>query len=772
MTNSGMSDNPVADGSLDRGISEPGRHEVETAAPETSATGIEAITTTMQRTLSDLGPRRAVRTLLRVNQPAGFDCPGCAWPEPAPGERKTAEFCENGAKAIAEEAMTERLDRRFFVDHHIDDLRARSDHWLGRAGRLTEPVIKRPGASHFEPIGWDAALSTIAQSLTELDHPDQAIFYTSGRTSNEAAWLYQLLARSYGTNNLPDCSNMCHEPTSRALDDTIGIGKGTVRLADFERADAIIIVGQNPGTNHPRMLSTLEAAKQQGARIVAVNPLPEAGLLGFRNPQTVRGLVLGGTELADWHLPIKLGADQALFQLWSSMLVRRDAELGGVVDRSFIERYTTGYQELVDHLAGADEAALLAATGLDAELVNDVFQTLASAERVIICWAMGVTQHVNGVQTIAEIVNFALLGGHIGRPGAGLCPVRGHSNVQGNRTVGIWEQIQPAAIDALERRYGLDLPREDGYDTVNAIRALRDGKARAFIGLGGNFVRATPDSAVVEAAFAQTPLVVNVSTKLNRSHLVTDHTSIILPALGRTERDLRSGIPQFVTVEDSMSMVHASTGVLDPPGPEVRSEVAIVCELATRLLGDDHRVPWGDLADDYDLIREAMAETIHGFADYNRRVRVPGGFELPHPPRDDRRFPTSDGMAHFSITTPAPATQGLLLQTLRSHDQYNTTVYGHDDRYRGISGDRHVIMLSAQDIAERGLVDGDRVDIVTDLPGPERRVRDYLVVEYPTPRGAAAAYYPETNPLIPLDHHDPNVRTPASKSVPIRLERR
>ncbi len=516
----------------------------------------------------------------------------------------------------------------------------------------------------------------------------------------------------------------------------------------------------------------LEKAKQNGANIIAVNPLPEAGLLRFKNPQTARGLLRGGTQLADHHLPIKLGGDQALFQLWSLLLLERDEVEGGVIDHAFIEQYTSGYDAFVANVRDADAERLLATTGLDRGLVERSLDVLAGSGRVIYCWAMGVTQHVNGVSTIDEIVNLALLGGHVGRPGAGLCPVRGHSNVQGNRTVGIWEQIQPDSIEALERRYGLELPRDAGHDTVKSIRALRDRTARVFFGLGGNFVRATPDTAVVEAAFATTSLVVNVSTKLNRSHLVTDQTSIILPTLGRTDRDERDGIAQFVTVEDSMSMVHRSQGSLTTPGPNVRSEVAILCELALTLLGPEHAVPWSDFSLDYDLIRDAMADTIHGFADYNRRVREPGGFELPHPPRDDRRFPTSDARAHFSVTRPAGPTTSLMLQTMRSHDQYNTTIYGHDDRYRGIKGDRHVILLSAADLAEQGLSDGDRVDIVTNLPGPERRVDDYLVVAYPTPRGAAAAYYPETNPLIPLDHHDPLVGTPASKSIPICLIRR
>jgi len=749
---------------------EPGRHDVEVTEPLTVATGTKAIAATMARSIGIAGSTATARSFLKINQPAGFDCPGCAWPEPHPDERKTFEFCENGMKAVAEEATDRRADRDFFAAHDLADLQSRSGYWLGRAGRLTEPMIKRPGGDRFEPISWADALAQIATTLRGLASPDEAVFYTSGRTSNEAAWLYQLMVRCFGTNNLPDCSNMCHEPTSRALDRTIGIGKGSVRLADFAVADTIVLVGQNPGTNHPRMLSALEEAKRNGARIIAVNPLPEAGLLRFKNPQRPRGIVGNGTELADIHLPISLGADQALFQLWSAWMIERDEAGNPCIDRAFIDAYTAGFDDVRRRLTEVDTEALLDATGLERRVVEDAFEMLATSDRTIVCWAMGVTQHTNAVPTIDEIVNFALLGGHIGRPGAGLCPVRGHSNVQGDRTMGVWEQIQPDAIDAIERLYDVDLPREDGFDTVASIAALADGRAKVFFGLGGNFARATPDTDLVDRAFAGTQLVVNVSTKLNRSHLLTNGTSIILPAMGRTDRDNRDGHDRFVTVEDSMSMVHGSTGMLEPPSDQVRSEIDILCGLATALLGDDHTVPWPAFGADYDTIRDAIADTVHGFADFNRRVRVPGGFELPHPPRDDRRFDTDDGKAHFTATTFEAPTADLLLQTMRSHDQYNTTIYGHDDRYRGVSGDRHVIFMNEGDIAERGLVDGDRVDIVTDMAGPERRVRDFRIVEYSTPKGSAAAYFPETNPLVPLDHHDPRVGTPASKAIPIRIE--
>ena len=746
--------------------------EVEISEPKTVATGIPAVVSSITRTVRRMGPLDPVRTLLRLNQPDGFDCPGCAWPEPPPGDRSRAEFCESGAKAVAEEATHARADRSFFAGHSVDDLRARSDHWLGEAGRLTEPMLKAPGGTHFEPIGWSGALDLIVEHLHRLSSPDEAIFYTSGRTSNEAAFLYQLLARCFGTNNLPDCSNMCHEPTSVALKDSLGIGKGSVRLSDLYEADVIIVAGQNPGTNHPRMLTALERAKRNGARIIAVNPLPEAGLLRFRNPQTVRGLAGPGTRLADLHLPIRLGTDQALFQLWNHWRVRDAEDARTPLDDAFIADHTAGFPTYRAHALSVDPHALLAATGLDPGLVTEAYEMVRDAGRVIVCWAMGITQHRNATETIAEIVNLALLGGHIGRTGAGLCPVRGHSNVQGDRTMGIWEKAVPQFLDALEAEFGVTLPREDGHDTVSSVRAIDEGRASVFIGLGGNFLRAVPDTDRTERAFRRVALMANISTKLNRSHLVPEGASLILPTLGRTDRDG----DHLVTVEDSMGMVHASRGTLDPPSPATRSEVAIVAGLGERLLGREHPVPWARLACDYAAVRDHIERTIDGFERFNERVREPGGFELPHPPRDRRAFPTSDGRAHFVVTAYAPQDLGtghhLVLQTLRSHDQYNTTIYGHDDRYRGIKGDRHVLMVNPADIERLGFRDGDVIDIVTALDGPERRAAGYRLVAYPTPVGSAAAYYPETNVLIPLDHHGPDARTPASKFVPIRIEAR
>jgi molybdopterin-dependent oxidoreductase alpha subunit len=742
--------------------------------PRRWATGIPAIASTFNRTLRTMGPRRTLAALNVINQPAGFDCPGCAWPEPPPGDRHRIEFCESGAKAVAEEATTGRIDEAFFTRHSLADLRQRSDFWLGKAGRLTAPMIKRPGGTHYEPISWAAALAEIASRFRVLDSPDQAIFYTSGRTGNEAAFLYQLMARSYGTNNLPDCSNMCHEPTSFALGRSIGIGKGSVQMADFALADVILVVGQNPGSNHPRMLTTLEQAKQAGARIIAINPLPEAGLIRYKNPQTIRGLAGHGTELTDCHLPIRLGGDHALFQLWNRRLLSEAATTPVLVDGSFIAEHTAGFDALERHLAGVDVTELLNATGLTAAAVDEAFTIVAGAKRLIICWAMGITQHLDAVATIDEMTNLALLGGHIGRPGAGLCPIRGHSNVQGDRTMGIFERPDGDLLDALDAEFGITSPRHPGLDTLDAVRALSCGDAHIMIGLGGNFVRATPDTDLTERALTGARLTVQISTKLNRSHVVCGETAIILPTLGRTDTDHTGEGPQFVTVEDSMSIVHTSTGVLDPPSPVLRSEVAIVCDLAAALFGPEHSVDWAAMRDDNDRVRDHIAAVIPGFTDFNQRVRIPGGFVLPHPPRDARHFPTSDGKAHFTVTHVASSDRPpdeLLLQTLRSHDQYNTTIYGHHDRYRGITGDRHIIMVNPADITRLGYTDGDRVDIVSALAGPERRAPGYRIVAYPTPIGCAAAYYPETNVLIALDHHGLHAQTPAAKAIPVRLER-
>ncbi|GHE66063.1 FdhF/YdeP family oxidoreductase [Streptomyces griseoaurantiacus] len=731
------------------------------------AAGLPAVRHSLVMAQQQMGVRRTALTLLRVNQKDGFDCPGCAWPE---GEqRHTAEFCENGAKAVAEEATLRRVTPEFFRAHPVSDLAGRSGYWLGQQGRLTHPMYLPEGADHYEPIGWDRAFDIVAEELRALASPDEAVFYTSGRTSNEAAFLYQLFARELGTNNLPDCSNMCHESSGSALTETIGVGKGSVLLEDLHKADLIIVAGQNPGTNHPRMLTALEKAKAGGARIISVNPLPEAGLERFKNPQTPRGL-LKGAALTDLFLQIRLGGDQALFRLLNRLIL----ETEGAVDEEFVDAHTHGYEEFAEAARAADWEETLAATGLTREDIERALRMVLDSQRVIVCWAMGLTQHKHAVPTIREIVNFLLLRGNIGRPGAGVCPVRGHSNVQGDRTMGIFERPAPAFLDALEKEFGFAPPRAHGYDVVRAIRALRDGEAKVFFAMGGNFVSASPDTEVTEAAMRRARLTVHVSTKLNRSHAVTGARALILPTLGRTERDVQASGEQFVTVEDSMGMVHASRGRLKPAGPHLLSEPAIVCRLARRVLGADSRVPWEEFERDYATVRDRIARVVPGFEDFNARVARPGGFALPHAPRDERRFPTATGKANFTaapVEYPALPEGRLLLQTLRSHDQYNTTIYGLDDRYRGIRDGRRVVLVNAEDARALGVADGSYVDLVSEWrDGVERRAPGFRVVHYPTARGCAAAYYPETNVLVPLDATADTSNTPASKSVVVRLE--
>jgi len=754
-------------------------HAVAVTEPKHEAAGVKAVMVSLQRGLESMGALRTAAALARLNQRKGFDCPGCAWPEEH-GGRKFAEFCENGAKAVAEEATKRVVTPEFFARHSIADLEGRPEYWLSQQGRLTHPMVLRPGDDHYRPISWDDAYRLIADELRALASPNEALFYTSGRTSNEAAFLYQLLVRSFGTNNLPDCSNMCHESSGTALIEAIGIGKGSVTVEDLIESDLIIIAGQNPGTNHPRMLSTLEKAKANGAKIIAVNPLPEAGLIRFKDPQKVHGVVGHGVPIADEFVQIRLGGDMALFAgLGRLLLEADDAAPGTVVDREFIGTYCHGFEGYEARTRTIDIDTVLAATGIDRAQLESMAKTMAASQRTIVCWAMGLTQHRHAVPTIAEITNLLLMRGMIGKPGAGLCPVRGHSNVQGDRTMGIWEKMPESFLAALDDRFGIVSPREHGVDTVDGIRAMRDGRAKVFMAMGGNFAMATPDTAVTEAALRSCSLTVQVSTKLNRSHVVHGTTALILPSLGRTDRDVQYGVKQQVSVEDSMSMVHLSRGSLQPPSDQVRSEVAIVSELAGELLGPDHPVPWGQFARNYDLIRDAIAAVVPGCEDYNRKVRAPDGFQLPHGPRDAREFPTSTGKANFSVDplewVPVPEGR-LVLQTLRSHDQYNTTIYGLDDRYRGVKGGRRVIFVNPADVERFGLSEGDRVDLVSEFADgdghmQERRAKDFMVVGYSTPVGNAAAYYPETNSLVPLDHTAARSNTPVSKAIVIRLER-
>ncbi|MEU7032259.1 FdhF/YdeP family oxidoreductase [Streptomyces sp. NPDC046237] len=752
---------------------DPVQDAPQVAPPQHAAAGLPAVAHTLRIAQAQMGVARSARTLLKVNQKDGFDCPGCAWPEG--DKRHVAEFCENGAKAVAEEATLRRVTPDFFAEHSVADLANRSGYWLGQQGRITQPMLlerggtEPEGSERYEPVSWERAFAIIAEELTALSSPDEALFYTSGRTSNEAAFLLQLFAREFGTNNLPDCSNMCHESSGSALNETIGIGKGSVSLEDLHQADLIVVAGQNPGTNHPRMLSALEKAKAAGAKIISVNPLPEAGLEKFKNPQTATGM-LRGAALNDLFLQIRIGGDQALFRLLNKLILETD----GAVDTEFVGAHTHGYEEFAAAARTADWDETLAATGLDRAEIERALEMVLASKRTIVCWAMGLTQHKHSVPTIREVVNFLLLRGNIGRPGAGVCPVRGHSNVQGDRTMGIFERPAPAFLDALDKEFGIVSPRHHGFDVVRSIQALRDGEAKVFFAMGGNFVGATPDTEVTEAAMRRARLTVHVSTKLNRSHAVTGTRALILPTLGRTDKDVQAGGKQFVTVEDSMGLVHTSRGNLPPASPHLLSEPAIVARMARAVLGAGSATPWEEFEKDYATIRDRIARVVPGFENFNARLAAdPGGFALPHAPRDERRFPTATGKANFTaapVEYPKVPEGRLLLQTLRSHDQYNTTIYGLDDRYRGIKGGRRVVLVHPEDAAALGLADGSYTDLVSEwTDGSERRAPGFRVVHYPTARGCAAAYYPETNVLVPLESTADISNTPASKSVIVRL---
>jgi formate dehydrogenase major subunit len=740
--------------------------------PATWAAGLPGVMHSIQHAEREMGAWRSQSTLRAINQTDGFDCASCAWPDPP--ERKAAEFCENGAKAVAWEADLLRVESSFWSQHSVTELATRSEYWLGQQGRLVEPVYKARGSDHYRPVSWDEAFAVVTRALRGLDSPDAATFYTSGRTSNEAAYAYQLFVRAFGTNNLPDCSNMCHESTSVALAETIGIGKASISYNDFAKSDLIIIMGQNPGTNHPRMLTALEEAKRGGTSIVAINPLPEPGLMRFKNPQKPSGVVGRGTQLADQFLQLRLGGDMALLQALSQRVIAADDMSGHALDHDFMAQHTEGFEAFRDHLATLSDRDVRAATGLRDAEVDELAMRYIAADRVIICWAMGLTQHKHAVATIREIVNLLLLRGNIGKPGAGACPIRGHSNVQGDRTMGIWEKPRKDFIDGLTAEFGMAFPYEHGADVVESVRRMRDGAIKVFFAVGGNFVAAVSDTAATEAAIRRTRLTVHVSTKLNHSHAVTGDEALILPTLGRTETDHQASGDQFVSVEDTVCQVHSSRGKLEPASGRLLSEVAIVCRLARQVLGDHHPIPWRAFEANYDTIRDRISRTVPGCADYNERVREPGGFTLPHGPRDERRWPTDSGRAKITVNElewPDCPPGRLLLQTVRSHDQFNTTIYGLDDRYRGIRKGRRVVFVNPEDLAELGVADGAVVDLHSEWEDNVDRVAEHFrVVAFPTARGCAAAYFPEANSLVPLDSQADRSGTPTSKSVVIRLE--
>ncbi len=747
--------------------------------PSAAAAGLPAVIKTTSFAVAGVGPVKGTKLLLNVNQKDGFDCQSCAWPSPD-GDRHTFEFCENGAKAIADEATPKRCTPDFFAQHSVEKLAQQSDYWLNRQGRLTHPMVLRPGATHYAPIPWDEAFALIASELKALGTPDEAAFYTSGRTSNEAAFLYQLLVRQFGTNNLPDCSNMCHESSGTALGETIGIGKGTVKLDDFEKSDLIFIIGQNPGTNHPRMLSSLEEAKQRGAKIISVNPLPEVGTDRFKNPQhfmnplkALPTLLGEGARLADVWLQPRINGDLALFKgIMKEMLTAEEAAPGTIFDHAFITEHTHGYDALVADLHAADWDQIVQSSGIDRAQIKAVADIAMQSKATICCWAMGLTQQPNAVETIQAVMNFLLLRGNLGRPGAGACPVRGHSNVQGDRTMGIFEKMPDWWLDRLDAEFAFKSPRAHGFDTVDAIKAMHAGKVTVFVAMGGNFLSATPDTEYTATALRRCALTVQISTKLNRAHLITGRTALILPCLGRSEVDAQATGEQFVTVEDSMGIINPSRGHANPASPDLKSEPAIVCGLARAILGQQNSVPWEDFAADYALIRDRIARVVPGFEKFNQRI-TDGIFYLPNAPRDTREWRTSTKKANFTVA-PIPqhnlAAGEYVMMTIRTHDQFNTTVYGLDDRYRGVFGGRRVVFMHEADIQEAGLQPGQLVDLHNNHGGVERLAAAFMIAPYRIPRGCVATYFPEANVLVPIGSVAAKSNTPTSKYIVVSLK--
>ena len=743
--------------------------------PKKEAGGVEAVVTSLKHVFGQAGVIEGTKALLNLNHFDGYDCPGCAWPDPD-HDRSTFEFCENGAKAVAEEATTAKCDVEFFKKHSVSEMSQWTDYEIGKSGRIVRPMILKEGSDHYTFIKWKDAFQLIGDKLKSLSSPNEAIFYTSGRTSNEAAFLYQLFVRMYGTNNLPDCSNMCHESSGVALTETVGIGKGSVTLEDFYKTDVIVIIGQNPGTNHPRMLTALQKAKKNGAYIISINPLPEAGLISFRHPQNPLDLIGKPTTLTDLWLQVKINEDVALLKAINKLLLEEEKKNPETVDDEFIKEKTTGYEAYIKELGKHNLDDLIKRSGVDKESVLQASAVLAKKKKIIVCWAMGLTQHKNAVDNIREIVNLLLLKGSIGKPGAGTCPVRGHSNVQGDRTMGIYEKPSAQFLASLKSVFGFNPPKKNGYDTVESIKAMHDGKAKVFFAMGGNFLSATPDTEFTARALQKCDLTVHVSTKLNRSHLVHGKTALILPCLGRTEADVQDGAHQFVSVENSTGVVHKSEGHKKPASEYLLSEPKIVAELAKATLEESEFpiLKWDEIVADYDHIRNLIEKTIPGFERYNGRVRKDGGFYLPNAARDGE-FNTATSKANFTINALADRVlkEGeYLMMTVRSHDQYNTTIYGLHDRYRGIYNGRRVVFMNERDAFTEGYNNGDKVDIVSNYEGIERKAEDFAVVIYPIPRQNIATYFPEANRVIPYNQFARGSQTPISKSVIVQLRRK
>ncbi|MFT4752949.1 MAG: molybdopterin-dependent oxidoreductase alpha subunit [Salibacteraceae bacterium] len=742
---------------------------------ESTAAGFKAVTSAVAHVLDEMDLPRALTVLNNMNQKDGFDCSGCAWPDPDGKRSGLGEYCENGAKAIAEEATTKRVGPDFFAKHSVEEMGSWSDYRIGKSGRITHPMVLKPGDTHYSPIEWSDAFTLIANELNKQNSPNEAIFYTSGRTSNEAAYLYQLFVREYGTNNLPDCSNMCHESSGAGLSETVGIGKGSVTLADFEHAEVVIVMGQNPGTNHPRMLSALEDTKKNGGKIISVNPLPEAGLMNFKHPQKPAHLLGKGVKLTDLFLQVKINGDVALLKAWMIlMLEAENKNKGQVFDLDFIEQKTSGIDALLADLESQNFNELVQQAGLQEAEVREAAQLLIEKKKIIICWAMGLTQHKNGVHNIREIVNLLLLKGSIGKKGAGTCPVRGHSNVQGDRTMGIWEKPKPQFLDNLKKEFNFDPPRAHGFDVVEAIEAMHQNKAKVFMGMGGNFISATPDTEFTAQALRACDLTVQVSTKLNRSHIIHGKTALILPCITRSEKDVQNGQEQIITVEDSMGVVHFSKGKLDPLVKGLLSETAIVARLAQATFKQTSQTNWAGFNENYDLVRDKIEATIPGFDNFNERVRKPGGFYLPNNSRTGDFTPTKTGKANFTVNQVSQVSVSeneLAMMTIRTHDQFNTTIYGLDDRYRGIYNERRVILMNPKDIEKQGLMANDIVDITSEYQGEVRVAEKFIVYPYDIPEKCTATYFPETNVLVSLKNKAEISNTPASKLIVVTLKK-
>lgn len=742
-------------------------------APKT-AVGVKAIVSAISHIKDEVGLVKGIGLLNKINQKDGFDCPGCAWPDPDEKRAFLAEYCENGAKAIAEEATKNRVSPLFFATHSVSELSKLSDYEIGKKGRITHPVVLKEGSDHYEEITWKNAFQLIGEELNGLTSPDEAIFYTSGRTSNEAAFLYQLFVRQFGTNNLPDCSNMCHESSGAGLSETLGIGKGSVTLDDFEHADLVIVMGQNPGTNHPRMLTALGKTKEKGGKIITINPLPEVGLMKFKDPQNPLKWIGSGQTLTDIFLPVKINGDVALLKVIMKLLLEKEKENPGeVFDLEFIESMTSGYENLIEDLSKHSLEELVSKTGVAFSLIKEAADLIAQKKKIIICWAMGLTQHKNGVDNIREVVNLLLLKGSIGKPGAGTCPVRGHSNVQGDRTMGIWEKAPKKFLEKLENEFEFTAPKKHGFDVVDSIKAMHQEKAKVFIAMGGNFLSATPDTEFTAEALQKCNLTVHISTKLNRSHLVHGKKALILPCLGRSDKDFQESGEQFVTVENSMGKVHRSSGHLQPFSDELLSEPAIVAGMAKATLKET-KTDWDALVSNYDLIRDKIEKTIAGFDNFNEKVRQDAGFYLPNNSRVADFSPTATGKANFTINEVSDIQlkeDELILMTIRTHDQYNTTIYGLNDRYRGVLNERRVVFMNTTDMKARNLQKMDVVNLISHFNGEERIAEKFLVIPYEIPEQCVATYFPEANVLVPINSVARKSNTPTSKTIIITIQK-